>query len=180
MARKQADADAMREKLNANKIKNAEKLIKKHDHKRNKVTRSFKFGDRVSVKIPREDRGSVDFTRLPGVVGKVTEHKEIFYTILTVFGTLNDNYRACDLEPYSGIVDVDLEELDVQKISLHTAANLQAVRTGSLEDVRAVCNCTGKCSNDKRCTCFKNGKKCTSHCQNKGKAAKSKLICTHR
>ena len=91
-----------------------------------------------------------------------------------------------DLEPYSGIVDVNiedreaLEEAFVKKISLHVAANLQAVRTGSLEDVRAVCNCTGKCSNDNRCSCFKINKKCTSHCHNKGKAAKAKLICTNR
>ena len=179
MLERQKAADAMREQLNQNKISNAEKLIKKHDCKRNKKTRFFKEGDRVTVKIPRIDRGSADLTRLPGVIGKVSEHKETFYTVLTSFGTLQDSYRASDLEPYSGLVSVNINDLYSKMIALHTAANLQAVRTGSVEEVNAVCNCTGKCSDDKRCSCFKINKKCTSHCHNKGKAAKTKRICTN-
>ncbi len=183
LANRQEEANKKRNELNNNKIKNAEFLIKKHDHKRNKVTRSFELGDKVSVKIPRIDRGSADFTRLPGIVGKVSCHNQTFYSIITVFGTLNDSYRACELEPYSGIISVVHEDLDIKKISLHEAANLQAARTGSLEEINAVCNCTNKCYNDKRCSCFKIGKKCTSHCHIKkvrGNATPSKIVCCNK
>jgi len=39
-------------------VSNAEKLIKKHDHKGNKVSRGFKLNDLVSVKIPQIDTSS--------------------------------------------------------------------------------------------------------------------------
>ena len=42
-------------------------------------------------------------------VCRISTHKEDFYYILTVYGILADNYRASDLEPCSGIVDVILE-----------------------------------------------------------------------
>ena len=54
----QEKADALRKVLNENKVTNGSKLINKHDHKRNKKTRVFKVGDKVSVKIPRIDRGN--------------------------------------------------------------------------------------------------------------------------
>ena len=89
-----------RKKLNENKMKNAEKMIKNHDHKRNKKTNEFNVSEKVSVKIPRIDRGGVDFPRLPGVASKVYEHQEKFYEILTEYGILNDKYRASDLYFY--------------------------------------------------------------------------------
>ena len=101
-----------RKKLNENKMKNAEKIIKKHDYKRNKKTNEFNVSDKVSVKIPRIDRGGVDFPRLLGVVSKVYEHQEKFYEILTEYGILNDKYRASDLEAFSGIVNIDLIEYE--------------------------------------------------------------------
>ena len=63
----QNEADEKRETLNLNKVLNGEKLIKKHDHKRNKKTRSFKIGHKVTVKIPRIDRAGTGFPRLPGL-----------------------------------------------------------------------------------------------------------------
>jgi hypothetical protein len=98
----------------------------------------FKQGDRVTAKIPRIYRGNAALTRLTGVIGKDSEHKEIFYTVLTSFGTLQDSYRASDLEPYSGLVSVNINDLYSKMIALHTAANLQAVRTGCVEEVNAV------------------------------------------
>jgi hypothetical protein len=111
----------------------------------------------------------VDFCRLPGVIFRISKHKDTYHHILTVFGVLADKYLTSDLEPYSGVISVDLEAPteSIKIISLHEAAKLQSARTGSVEQINAICNCMGTCSNDKRCSCFKIGKKCTSHCHNK-------------
>ncbi len=58
-------------KLNENKKKNAEKMIKKHDAKRNKTTYEFNVGDLVSVAILRIDRSGVEFSRLPGMICRI-------------------------------------------------------------------------------------------------------------
>ena len=55
---------------------------------------------------------------LPGVIGKVSYHKETFYSLIADFGTLNDSYRAWELEPYSGIISVIF---DIKQIYLHDA-----------------------------------------------------------
>ena len=65
-------------------------MIKKHDHKRNKKTREFNVKDNVSVSIPRIDRGGTDLRRLPGKIVKVSTGINRFYTVLTVWGILND------------------------------------------------------------------------------------------
>ena len=71
---------------------------------------SFKVGDCVSVKIPRIDCTGAAFGRLPGMVCKISNHKQHFYGIVTEYGMLNDNYLASDLESYSGVVNVTLEK----------------------------------------------------------------------
>jgi hypothetical protein len=116
----------LREQLNKNMDKNAAMMIKKHDHKRNKTTREFIINDNVSVSIPRIDRGGTDLRRLPGKVNKISEGLNKFYTVLTVWGILKDKYRSTSLEPFSGIVEVNLE--DSREISLNEAATLQKER----------------------------------------------------
>jgi hypothetical protein len=85
----------------------AAKMVKKHDHRRNKRTLEFSEGDVVSVRLPRIDRGSTEFPRVPGVVNRVTGSKDIMYEIITEHGILNDKYRACDLEEYHGELTID-------------------------------------------------------------------------
>ena len=100
--------------------------------------------DLVTVRIPRIDRGGTDFSRLPGMVAKISGHDgEKFFRILTVNGTLNDAYRVSDLEPYVGVVDVNLADFNKKMITLREAAMLQAARTTSAEVVNAICNCQG-------------------------------------
>ena len=65
-------------------------MISKHDHKRNKVTREFKVGAMVTVRIPRIDRAGTDFKRMPGIVGAVRTHGDNLH---------HDWYRTGDLEP---------------------------------------------------------------------------------
>jgi len=86
-------------------------LLRKHDHKRNKVTREFHVELLVTVKIPRIDRASTDFRRMPALVCKVTTHGDKsngdrMHHLLTSYGTLNDHYRTEDLKPLvGGVVD---------------------------------------------------------------------------
>ena len=112
--------------------KNANMMIIKHNHKRNKKTIEFKVGESISVKIPRIDRTGTSFCRLPGLICKIANQKQQFYGILTQWGVLNDNYRSSDLEPYSGVVEVILEgfEEKYKNISLTEAARLQGLSTG--------------------------------------------------
>jgi len=178
--RSQATANANREHLNANKVKNGDLMIKKHDHKRNKVTREFHVEHLVTVKIPRIDRASTDFRRMPALVCKVTTHGDKsngdrMHHLLTAYGTLNDHYRTGDLEPLvGGVVDAVKEDYLKRMISMTEAARLQAACTGSLEAVKAMCNCNSGCQQDRRCTCFKAGLKCTSHCHGKLVTGKNK------
>jgi len=78
----QKAADANRSILNANKVANGEKMVKKHDHKRNKVTREFKVGSMVTVRIPRIDRAGTDFKRMPGIVGAVRIHGDPLHHLI--------------------------------------------------------------------------------------------------
>lgn len=166
-----------RAELNLVKKKNRAIMIRKHDHKRNKKTREFAIGDTVSVQIPSIDRAGTDFRRLAGKICKISEHKQKFYYILTQWGILNDKYLESALEPYSGLVDVALEDFEknFKTISLREASSLQSCNTGSLETVKRKCNCGMFCKGDNRCNCFKNGVKCTSHCHSKkgGKTCKN-------
>ena len=77
------------------------------------------------------------------MVCKVSDHQEKFYQVLTTSGILADRYRATDLEPYCGIVNVTLKNYQerYKVISLREAAFLQYASIGSIEEVYAICNC---------------------------------------
>ena len=133
--------------------------------------------------IPRIDRGGTDFSRFPGVICKVSEHGgDVKHQILTIHGILNDQYRTSDLESYSGVLDVNLEDFEIMydeypRIGLTECAKLASAAKGSVEDVRAVCNCAGICKGDNRCSCFKKGLKCTSHCHDPKKMKNKAKVC---
>lgn len=152
--------------LNENKKKNADMMVRKHDHKRNKKSTEYKIGDCVSIKIPRIDRTGAAFARLPGMICKIANHKQQFYRIFTEWGILNDKYLASSLEFYSGVVNVSLDEYESKfsEISLSEAARLQGLSTGANKIVARTCKCKGVCKNDGRCSCWANGEKCGSHC----------------
>lgn len=176
------EIDILRRQLNENMDKNASMMIKKHDCKRNKETREFKLNDNVTVLIPRIDRAGTDMRRLPGKIVKISSGVNKFHTILTVWGVLNAKYRATSLEPFSGLVEVVIEneegesvwEKNFKTISLSEAAKLQNASTGSVETVNVICNCGTVCYDDGRCKCSKLKLLCTSHCHGK---MKGKPLC---
>ena len=171
----QEAADTVREKLNQNKVANGEKMVKKHDHKRNKKTTVYSVGDLVTIRIPNIDRAATNFKRLPGKIAKVKVYNGQMHRLMTQYGTLSDWYGADDLEKLlAGNVDVNLDDYGKHLISLTEAAKLQAANTGSLEAVKTLCNCNTGCFQDLRCKCFKLGLKCTSHCHGKLQTSKTK------
>ena len=170
----QSQKTADLEILNENKVSNGDKMIKKHDHKRNKVTREFNVGSMVTVRIPRIDRAGSDFRRMPGIVCQIKTHGDRLHHLITEYGTLNDWYRTGDLEPLvGGVIKASVEDYNSRMVSMTEAAKLQAACTGSLEAVKAMCNCNTGCQQDNRCTCFKLKLKCTSHCHAKLVTGKS-------
>ena len=150
---------SIREKVNKNKLNNANKMILKHDHKRNKKTIEYKVGDAVTVRIPDVDRGGSEFRRFPAKIFKISGEKEQFFELVTPYGTLNDKLRACDFQPFSGIVDCSLIEAQPVKISIREVAIKFANRNLSIKEIKTICNCNGICFEDNRCKCYKNKKK---------------------
>ena len=152
----------IKEMVSNNQGTNALKMSSKHDKKRNKRTIDFAVGDFVSVLIPRIDRGGTDFPRLPGIIRRVTNGKDSLYEVVTKFGILNDKYRSCDLETFSGILDIETTTI-TNKITMREAARKAAKRATDLKDAATTCNCTGDCSRG-QCSCFRKNQKCGSHC----------------
>ncbi|CAF1028158.1 unnamed protein product [Brachionus calyciflorus] len=154
-------AKSIREKVNKNQEKNAELMERKHNKKRNKRTLEFELDDKVTVLIPRIDRGGSDLPRIPGIILRKTGDKDIFHEIVCKFGILNEKLRACDLEPFEGLLEFDHKTIK-NKISLREAARLNSNRLIDLKNTQNVCKCSGKC--DGRCSCFRSKQKCGSHC----------------
>lgn len=157
----------VRIQVKANQEKSVKKMEEKHNKKRNKRTLEFEIGDKVSVAIPRIDRGGSDLPRLPGVIGRSAND---YYEIVTEFGILNDCLRADDLELYNGPLNFDYQEVK-NKIPLRKAAMLINNRNKDLKDTEISCDCGGNCKNN-RCKCFKLSEKCNSHCHLKSESKK--------
>ena len=150
------DINSIRSQLVLNKDVSNRKMIEKHDRKRNKKTVDFELGQLVTVQIPRIDRGNCDFRRLPAMICAVSGRIDQFFKLLTLFGILSDSYRADDLEPYYGIVNVQIENYEsrYKKISLREAAD-SYVNRGETVEIVTSCNCNGVCTDDNRCKCHK-------------------------
>ena len=134
-------------------IQNAERMSKAYN-KRHK-TSNFNVGDTVSIFVPRIDRSGTDFSRIPGVITKVSGHKDINYQIGTEHGILKVCSQGGDLQHYNGTVEVD----HAKTISLRRAALL----TNGNRFTQGKCNCKSSCTSN-RCSCKKNGITCSTHC----------------
>jgi hypothetical protein len=169
-----ARARELQDIVNVNQQIAADKMVKKHDNKRNKRTLQFELHEPVSVLIPRIDRGGTDLRRLPGIVTRITEKGE-FYEITSAYGILNDCYRASDLESYHGVLNFDHKTI-INKIALSSAASRAGNRDKHIKQIVVTCNCKLTTCKDARCKCFKNNAKCGSHCH----APSSKSVCCNK
>jgi len=96
-------------------------MLKKHDHKRNKVTRDFKVGDHVSVKKDKIDKESSELARVPCVIIRAAHNK---FELATEFGIIENMRKAVDLEPINSLIEFDVNEIieKGEKVSLRTVA----------------------------------------------------------
>ena len=96
----------IREEVRESNLLNAEKLKEKYNKNKRMNTEEFNVGDRVAVKIPKEDRSGVDVKRIPCVITHKTVSPHSFYTLLCEHGELVNKYLAGSLMPFSGIVHI--------------------------------------------------------------------------
>ena len=109
------------------------------------------------VRVPPQDRGPCDLSRVPGVISKASGE---FYKIRTEYGLLSRQFRSDELEKYDTVTaksEINSEDLSV--ITLREAAK----RFNSRENEVSVCKCKSGC-NTNRCKCFKSNVKCSTRC----------------
>ena len=118
----------------------------------------FATGDIVALKLPRGTRTSTDMKRVFGRVLSVPyEHK---YEIQTEWGVVERLFPVKELMRVAKTVADSIEvHGPKKKISLKRVA--QEATTS--DRVIVSCKCKGICGN-KRCRCWKEGKKCSVHC----------------
>ena len=121
----------------------------------------FNIGDIVTIKIPREDRAKTDHKRL---YCKIIQkpHPER-HQLLCQYGVLNLLYPTKDLQPASNLLGLNFPTLPTSSITLAHAARQASITT---RVIHISCTCQGPCST-RRCRCFKENTKCTSHCHKK-------------
>ena len=130
--------------------------------KRKKIVK-YEKDDKVSVRCMEPDKLVGDVRRVPAIIIGKFGTKDIFYELLTAYGVLEIKYRASDLELYYGDID-NLDEVKKTN-SLRGVTKLFNNHPVKVKDLSKIhCKCKGKCFEDNRC--YKNGKKCTSHCEN--------------
>ena len=131
--------------------------------KKIKVTH-FKLGEAVTVKVPAQDRGPCDMSRIPGIIIKL--NKNGFHKIKTQYGILKTQYRTDELERCAFLSSVVEGWKNEEIITLREAARRFNRRKGEV----SVCKCKSGCRN-KKCKCFKCNLKCTTRCHSGQKCA---------
>ena len=140
------------------------KQIAKKYNKRHTIT-TFQENDIVTLAIPKEDRANTDLSRLMAKIVKIPHPDR--HQLVTKFGILDRHYPTGQLNrvPSANAAEwkpqFDAYEQQYAKakpITLHEAAR----HHGMADRITISCKCRNGCKG--RCTCFKNGKKCTQYC----------------
>ena len=175
--KEESESLSLRKKASLNQEKARRQMCLKYNNKKGKTCFEFKIGDKVSVKVDKLDRISLDLKRIPGIVSSKSGDKDLFYSITTEFGVLDTKYRAYELDKYHGLLNVDISKI-TKKITLREVCRKFNNREVKVDKASIFCKCSGKCFNDKRCNCFKNKKICTSHCLNH--VSGKNCVCTNK
>ena len=121
------------------------------------------MNDKVCLRVPKLDKFGTELSRLPCKIIEKFGKVNINYKLATSYGIINASFRAVDLMPYHGLLEINTE----RKLPVREAFRLFSERDRSKIDISKIsCKCSNKCFQDKRCKCFINKVKCTSHCQN--------------
>ena len=134
------------------RAKMVQKYSKKHD------IQPFDIGDRVSVKVPREDRTSTDNRRLFGrILEELYSHR---CKVLTSSGIIMRLMPTKVL----GVVAKDLwSDIVIPDTTKEVTLSRAAREASTSARVGISCQCKGPCST-KRCKCYKESKQCRVHC----------------
>jgi hypothetical protein len=173
----ESESLSLRKKAGLNQDIARRRMCLKYNNKKGKTCFDFSIGDKVSVKVDKLDRISLDLKRIPGVVSAKSGDKDLFFSITTEFGILETKYRAYELEKYYGALNFDISKIS-QKITLREVCRKFNKRVVEVDKASIHCKCSGRCFNDKRCNCFKNKKICTSHCLNH--ISGKNCVCTNK
>jgi hypothetical protein len=86
---KKTSALLLRRRVSQNQEVAANKMIKKHDHKRNKVTREYEVSENVTLVKTKIDRGSSDLPRLPCKICDVRGTSNRMYELACSYGKIS-------------------------------------------------------------------------------------------
>ncbi|KAF8422259.1 hypothetical protein EV426DRAFT_176299 [Tirmania nivea] len=132
---------------------------------------SFEVNAIVSLHIPRQDRGTLDYPRLYARI--LAQPHPGRYQLQTQYGILDRLYPTAELNSVPPLVVTTLDlGNNTTAISLHQAAALASQVT----ELLLYCSCKQETScKTKRCKCFKSGYKYTNYCHQGSKEPDSCL-----
>ena len=149
----------IRSEVRINNKDQAVKMSAQFNKKNNIKVKEFSVNDKVTIKIPVEDRNKTDAKRLPCIITKVCGAKMKSYELQCEAGIIAQKYTANDLEPFSGILQHPLPDT---LVTLRSAAISSRKYDGAIP---MTCSCrTGCKATSKRCKCRVNNTLCTSRC----------------
>ena len=138
--------------------KNRDKMIQKYSFQHTVVT--FKAGDIVMLRIPKEDLAPTDNRRIACLILDVPYYNR--YRLRTKYGIITHLYPTNQLNTVPEELQQGLKEDIMQgvenKLPLHTIALL----TSTADRVGISCNCKKRCR--KTCRCHKNNVLCSIYC----------------
>ena len=123
---------------------------------------TFKIGQILTLKIPVEERSSLDDKRLfVKVLSMPADNK---YRLQCAFGVLENAYPTRELNKLTSVLQEDIAEKS-KSWPLVTVKLANAARSNSNSDrVALKCSCKGKCSRNKKCPCSRKQQKCSQYC----------------
>ena len=110
----------IRQKAKKRLLDTAEKMVTKYNASKKIKCVQFSEGDAVTVRVPPQDRGPCDLSRVPRIISKASGE---FYKIRTECGLLSRQFRSDELEKYDTVTaksEINSEDLSV--ITLREAA----------------------------------------------------------
>ena len=150
----------------------AERMEDFYNKSKRVKSNKYNVGDHVTVSIPKLDRASTDYKRMPAIVTQVHGNKQLSYSLATEYGRLKSKYRAGDLEWFSGKIKLNIQ----CEVSMREAAKKQNPQTLF---TKAHCNCVSRCTS-KKCPCLAKSINCSTHCHSSRPCDNNQIYCLCR
>ena len=138
---------------------------KKHGNQLRKLAKTFNVGDTVGIKMHSIDRTNTDARILPCKVLDIKPNSQVPYQLYTTTRILQARFSAKDMQDLGKVPFQALDATDpatLTEISVIRASR-EYSSWNSKPSENTVCSFKGSCIT-KRCTCRKNGLKCSTKC----------------